>query len=282
MGNHPQPKKPAQIILFNENLLHLHFDKSSFIDKGPLPAKIIVVQSTRKEIIGKTYSNDCFIELKDYPNVLNEIKNSPTKSTGIEFYGIWNEKKFKDDDSSESVGRFSQSIQYTPKANLYNLDLNDEEHLVMKIQEYREMIKNYPKNYIFEKMNILLVGLSFSGKSSLINSFHYCLNDDINPIAYTAPYVGESSTLTFQEKKLLPWLSLWDSPGVEKGRNGGIHLEIPEFYDKTSLKNICVHTELVTDQELNNLKVNVNNELPVEKQIHSVIFTWRLSGHTGS
>ena len=140
------------------------------------------------------------------------------------------------------------------------------------------MVSKITCTKLLSKINILLVGLSFSGKSSLINSFNYCLNDEFNPIAYTAPFTGESSTLTFQEKKLLPWLSLWDSPGVEEERIYGIHLEIPEFYGKTTLKNICVQTELVTNQELQNLKVNVNNELPLEKQIHSVIFTWSLLG----
>lgn len=284
MGNHqmPKPKSPADVILFTEQKLVLRFDKSSFIpenSKYPQPKKIIVLQRSNGKIIGVTRGSDLTIFLKDQPSLLEEIRGSMLKILEIEFYGIWNEKKLEDHDSSESKETFVQKIQLTTKPDLYGLDISDEEKVTAKIQEYREKIITYDQRYPIKQINILLFGLSPSGKSSFINTLNYCLNENANPQVFAAAKIGFSSTLSFQERKLLPWLSIWDSPGLNEDKDYNCYANIPIFYEKVGLKNLCLHTKLVSDEkDLEKLEIDTKKLLPQENQIHSVIFLWSLAG----
>lgn len=286
MGNRqmPKPSSPADVILFTQEKLQLRFDKSSFIpeqypQKIPEPKKIVVVQRSNGKIIGITKGSDLTILTKDQPSLLEEIQGSMTKVLEIEFYGIWNEKKIADHDSSESKETFVQRIQLTTKPDLYGLEISDEEKVKAKIQEYREKISTYDQRYNIKQINILLFGLSPSGKSSLINTLNYCLNEDSNPAVFSAANVGFSSTLSFQERKLLPWLSIWDSPGLNEDKKFNCYKNIPIFYEKIGLKNLCLHTKLVSNEkDLEKLDIDTTKLLPQEQQIHSVIFLWSLSG----
>ena len=83
----------------------------------------------------------------------------------------------------------------------------------------------------------------------------------------------------FLEIPILEWLSIWDSPGIQKPELAETKFtEISEFWKNRSLKQICVHTELKDKSFGHSLKVDETSEMGRNKQIHSVIVTWKTSG----
>lgn len=287
-GKYMKPSKKAEILVCNNEFLLLKFDKTSFTyGSYPQPKKIVVVYQPLNKVIGTSYTNYVEIDLKkDFKEVFAHINKSSIRTIIIEFYGIWDDKK-KDKDSSETEMRFVQTLQLQDKPNLHGLDLSAENIKETKIEALRAKISSYNNQYNFKKINILICGLTNSGKSSLINSFDHCLNKSSSQIAqiYTnlAGQTGERTTEDFQEKSLIhPWLSVWDSPGIQlhsifEDEN---FMSISKIWKNMKLNDLCKNTKFVTPFNLapkeDQIKTNIDQLQPIENQIHSVIFVWNL------
>ena len=256
MGNYPSPSKDALVITFNKSRLHLVFDKSSFTYGDNPEPKIIVVKlilPNTKEKLGTTFNNQ--LEINIPQNISKVIEESNSTDFMIEFYGVWDEKKLDDEKSSETKSKI-QIIKLIDAVQLYDLKLQPEDFIVQEIENYRREIFDYEYIIKGKKINILIIGGEQSGKSALINTFDYCLNGNKNPCAYVNTCQRNSATMEFQEKKILNWLSLWDSPNIQKPDRNLIKIynDINLFWYQNPIKEICMNTKIISNQSVNKTK----------------------------
>ena len=256
MGNYPQPEGNAKVFNFTPNLLHLSFDLVRFIptDKKdwPEPKYIEVTLKCQNccEILGRT--NTKIFKMKLPQKCTDEIKNSDSLCFTIGFRGLWDEEG-KNPGETASKSEKTQEIFLAPNIDLAEDDLNleDENTMRSQIQDYKKKIINYPTIYKDLKLNIMLFGMSKSGKSSFIHTLLYVLKKEksqesfvINGIlGQNKDDLGDSGTLGLKKIVIYdPWWILWDSPGVQT-KDQQQHEEIKEFWTKNSFLDVCTNME---------------------------------------
>ena len=180
----------------------------------------------------------------------------------------------------QSTREMEHLIELNPAPELYGLSFNSDKVISEQIAMLTKSITGAKDKYGFKHpINILLVGMTQGGKSSLINSFFYSLKGEIDESAYSntqASRTAVAGSTTFQKYELEPWLQIWDSPGWqgpedvnEKDPTLG---EISKFWNFYRVDQIC--TELVLKHNVKISKLDKVGNMPLENQIHSVICVW--------
>lgn len=275
--------KPAKealfLIYFSSTKIHLKFEKSKLFQNPQIKIDDLTISikfflQDKKILLGTTLNNYFERELPDEVTKYIEKSNNPDHE--ISFFCSWEDgRKTQEQKCQINLTPINLIIQK------YENSINNNEALGKKLEELKKEIKGYPLKYSdFQTINILLAGPTKAGKSSLFNSFNYLLNGIMNQENYS--YLskpneclpGKTGTTCFKKNKLLKWLNIWDSPGFLFFRD----LEFGNIFDfweeKHKLKLVCTSMELI-DKEENLSKLKMNSRLPLEDQMHSVIFVWR-------
>ena len=274
--------KPAKealfIIYFASTKIHLKFEKSKLFQNPNIKIDDITISikffmQDKKILLGSTLNNYFEIELPDEVRKYIEKSNNPDYE--ISFLCSWEDgKKTQEQKCQINLTSINLVIQKYEKL------INNDEALGKKLEELKKEIKAYPVKYSeLRKINILMAGPTKAGKSSLFNSFNYLLKDIINQENYSyfskpnEKLPGITGTTSFKKCTLFNWLNLWDSPGFLLVRTPLFSNIFDFWWDKHKLKSVCTSMELI-DKEENLSKLKMNSRLPLEDQIHSVIFVW--------
>lgn len=257
--------KDANVIIFSSKELCLKFEKNAFANqKKPDSIEVYLLLDKENKFLDYTKS-DIFehqfdLKLSKY---IEETRRS-NFTIGIICADPLNGKS----------AMHRQSVRCRSKPNFLDYGLNFKPNEIRnQIQFLLQKIKNTPnENDKIVNLNIMLFGCSKSGKSSLINTFDYCLNGNLSTKAYVSCVDNKTGTKFFQRKKLLPWLSLWDSPGFQKDdiletENRNIQM----FWKKRTIKQVCLNLCFEEIKEDNQVD---QSEKSLQDQIHSTIFVW--------
>ena len=265
-----KPKENCfSLIYFTPKELALHFDWAAFGKYKPNSLKVNIRVQQQEYELGEMPANQACAKFdlttkKMQDDLVKAILTDSATHWELKYYG-----KFGDFEGEPR----SQMIPLTKEKNHpYKIDFSSEEKMWEQIAYFKKWILASQK-----KINVILYGPSSSGKSSLINTFNYVLNEKSNDSkCFVKCSWGTSGTDSLHIVKLNEYITFYDVPGLEQQNEDNNDHNRRKFWEGFCLMDYAMG-QLEEGLKADDLKDRLNNKSK-NVQINFVLFMSYLSG----